>query len=108
MTENTKTKEIDSEVQNNTEFSEAQKEKEYQEFKEVLAEINAELAVEEQYKTDNPLTEEEKIEQNIEKVENNQEKAEDNQRIHARGRYTYDENPSPESDAPPPPPTSKA
>ena len=79
MTENTKTNEIDSEVQNNTEFSEAQKDKEYQEFKEVLAEINAELAVEEQYKTDNPLTEEEKIEQNIEKIENNQEKSEDNQ-----------------------------
>ena len=80
MTENTKTNEIDSEVQNNTEFSEAQKDKEYQEFKEVLEEINAELAIEEeQTETSKPLTKEEKIEQNIEKLENCQVQVEDNQ-----------------------------
>ena len=44
----------------------------------------------------------------IDEASKSLEKAEDNPRIHARGRYTYDENPSPESDAPPPPPTSKA
>ena len=59
MAENITTKEIDSEINSNTEFSEALKEKEYQEFKEVLEEINAELATEEdQSKTGKLLTEE--------------------------------------------------
>ena len=59
MAENITTKEIDSEINSNTEFSEALKEKEYQEFKEVLEEINAELATEEdQSETGKLLTEE--------------------------------------------------
>ena len=84
MAENITTKEIDSEINSNTEFSEALKEKEYQEFKEVLEEINAELATEEEKsKTGKLLTEEEKKEQDIEKVEICNEKSAGNQTYQA-------------------------